>query len=133
MTPIEAKTKAHIYATRRGCLLVFSHVEHPEVGYQIPGGTVEPQEGPIDAAKREFMEETGLDISVTGLRLLGTYKYDMRPFRDEIQERHVFHVELGSIDLPEWQHSESHPHSRGTCGPEVFEFQIGRASCRERV
>lgn len=30
-----------------------------EVGIEIPGGVIEPQEPPFDAAKRELLEETG--------------------------------------------------------------------------
>lgn len=31
-------------------------------GFVLPGGSVEPRERPIDAARREVMEETGLDV-----------------------------------------------------------------------
>lgn len=44
-------------------LLVF---KHPTAGLQLPAGTVEPGETPIEAAKREVYEETGLDLTGDG-------------------------------------------------------------------
>ena len=35
-------------------------VEHPERGWEIPGGHVEPDEEPEEALHRELLEETGL-------------------------------------------------------------------------
>lgn len=40
-------------------LLVF---RHPLVGLQLPAGTVEPGESPVDAARREVAEETGVAV-----------------------------------------------------------------------
>lgn len=37
----------------------------------IPGGGIEPGEEPIEAAKREAFEETGLDVEI--IRKLGTF------------------------------------------------------------
>lgn len=36
-------------------------VEHPERGWEIPGGHIEPGEAPDDAMLRELLEETGLE------------------------------------------------------------------------
>jgi 8-oxo-dGTP pyrophosphatase MutT (NUDIX family) len=38
-------------------------LEHPYAGIQIPAGTVEPNESPEQAVRREIFEETGLTIS----------------------------------------------------------------------
>ena len=54
--------KVTCFITRRGVkgieLLLFNH---PNVGVQIPAGTVEPDEEPEYAARREAAEESGLD------------------------------------------------------------------------
>ncbi len=52
--------KAFAYVTNRGRLLVFSHPNSPDAGMQVPGGTIEGNEQPVDAAMREAQEETGL-------------------------------------------------------------------------
>jgi 8-oxo-dGTP pyrophosphatase MutT (NUDIX family) len=41
-------------------LLVFDHVDTPEAGTQVPAGGVDPDEGLVEAALREVVEETGL-------------------------------------------------------------------------
>ena len=39
-------------------------VEHPERGWEIPGGHLEEDEGPEEALIREVREETGLDCTL---------------------------------------------------------------------
>ncbi len=57
----------------RGRLLVFFHPG--DRGMQLPKGTVEPGESPQDAARRELLEESGIDF--TGrLEPLGTLERD---------------------------------------------------------
>ena len=43
-------------------LLVFQHAGMPEASLQVPGGTVEQGETPIDAVAREVLEESGLPL-----------------------------------------------------------------------
>ena len=43
-------------------LLVFQHAGMPEAGLQVPGGTVEQGETPIEAVAREVLEESGLPL-----------------------------------------------------------------------
>jgi 8-oxo-dGTP diphosphatase len=53
--------KAFIYVTRDARdLLVLAHPDHPEIGLQVPAGTIEAGETPEQAAMREASEETGL-------------------------------------------------------------------------
>ena len=53
--------KVYAYITRNKQLLVFSHVDFPEVGVQVPGGILELDELPESAVLREALEETGLE------------------------------------------------------------------------
>ena len=52
--------KVFAYVTRAEQLLVFRHVDSPEAGIQIPGGTIESGELPEDAVLREAVEAIGL-------------------------------------------------------------------------
>ncbi|MFN7153719.1 MAG: aKG-HExxH-type peptide beta-hydroxylase [Acidovorax sp.] len=113
--------KAAIYVVSDGHLLVFAHPEHPEVGYQIPSGTVKLGESVTTAAVRELTEETGLHIEERMLESLGIFEHDMRPFREERQQRHAFLVQLNSVQRSTWTHWEEHPDTSGAA-PEPFNF-----------
>lgn len=87
---------------------------------QVPGGTVEAGEPVINAARREFEEETGL-TGRTGFRLLGD---SHRPYERDgrVQTLHptYFHLPLED-DLPEtWDHYERDPSGGGS--PILFRF-----------
>ena len=93
--------KVVIYITRGDQLLVFTHPDFPEAGIQVPAGTVEPGEEPVDAARREATEETGLD-GLTDWRFLGEREHDMADVgRDEIQRRFFFHARCDAPNAPE--------------------------------
>jgi len=55
--------------------LNFGLLEHPDLGYQIPSGSVDPDEKVEHAALRELKEETGLDS--VELTQLDTRKYNL--------------------------------------------------------
>jgi ADP-ribose pyrophosphatase YjhB (NUDIX family) len=60
-------------------LLVFEHLDFPEAGIQVPGGSVEPGERPKDAVLREVKEETGIsNLKLVGK--LGVFRKDMGEF-----------------------------------------------------
>ncbi|MCL2371668.1 NUDIX domain-containing protein [Candidatus Saccharibacteria bacterium] len=63
------KLNVHVYgiAVQDGKILIVPQYD----GYDFPGGTLELGETHIDTLKREFKEETGLDIKP--LKLLGVY------------------------------------------------------------
>ncbi len=58
--------KAYGFVLREGGdgreLLVFEHAGQPEAGLQVPGGTVEEGETPLEAVAREVLEESGLPL-----------------------------------------------------------------------
>ncbi|MFI8103484.1 NUDIX domain-containing protein [Streptomyces sp. NPDC086023] len=103
------KAKALCYIVRDGRLLVHRHTDFPweEVGVQVPAGSIREGETPEAAALREAREETGLtDFKV--VRKLGVTSYDMGPYRAEIQERHVFLLELTEPTPARWPSQEDH-------------------------
>lgn len=65
-------------------------VEHPERGWEIPGGHVEFEENPDDAMLRELYEETGLKGTI--LRWNTTY----------YPKGWVAHVVVEDTELLEW-------------------------------
>lgn len=59
-----------------------------------PGGRVEPGESPLDALKREVLEESGLDV-ITG-DLVGVYS---KPYKDDI----VLFIRASVVGRNPWQ------------------------------
>ncbi|PVD04479.1 NUDIX domain-containing protein [Streptomyces sp. CS014] len=109
MSPQTVRQKVLCYIVRDEQLLVFRHADYSweEVGVQVPAGSIREGETPEAAALREAGEETGL----TGFRIirkLGEAEYDMTPYRSELQQRHVFHLEADGPVPDRWDSQEDH-------------------------
>lgn len=57
---------------RRGDAVLLTHQAEPEPEVQLPGGGIDPGEGPLRALHREAMEETGWTLG--RVRRLGAYR-----------------------------------------------------------
>lgn len=80
--------KAVVYMTRSNQLYVFRH-ENPEPGIQVPKGSTQPGETPLEAAIHEAYEESGLQLD--HVHALGEVDMLDTPWRDE--HWHVFWAE----------------------------------------
>jgi 8-oxo-dGTP pyrophosphatase MutT (NUDIX family) len=113
--------KVYAYITQGEQLLVFRHVDAPEAGIQVPGGTVHPGESRPEAVLREAFEETGL----SGLEIvakLGDTWFELAAYgrADEVHRRHFFHLSTSAPLPATWQHEERHPSTGGP--PILFAF-----------
>jgi 8-oxo-dGTP pyrophosphatase MutT (NUDIX family) len=87
---------------------------------QVPGGTVEHEEKPAEAAIREASEESGL-VDLRVVSFLGSFKKDLRCFgRDEIIYAYFYHLETAQVTPSRWKHFELDP-SEGT---DPIEFEL---------
>ncbi|MDI3290753.1 NUDIX hydrolase [Polyangium sp. 15x6] len=65
-----------IIRTTQGRFLVLRELSRP--WWNFPGGKVERDESPIEAARRELMEEVGLDVEPAELELIDHGVFDVR-------------------------------------------------------
>lgn len=114
------KHKVVVYVISREHVLAFYHSDYPEVGYQVPAGTVESGETPQQAAKRELFEEAGLDVPLERFNLLGVESHDMRPFKRELHKRTFYYVTVDEQVSGTWLHHELHANSQLTQFPQSF-------------
>ncbi len=102
--------KVVAYITLGDKLLVFNHRDYPEAGVQVPAGTVEEAEELPDAVLREAEEETGLK-GLTLVKYLGAEDFDAAKVgRDEVHERHFFHLQCANPAPEKWRHWEMTPY-----------------------
>lgn len=87
-------------------------------GYWVPGGAVDPGETFQIAAKRETMEEAGIDIDIKGI--LGI---DYEPHFDYVRMRVVFYAE--PLDLDQMPKSIPNFESAGACWCTAEEISSG--------
>lgn len=117
--------KVYAYILRRDpekyALLVFDHVDFPEAGIQVPGGTVEPGESLPEAAIREVQEETGL-LGLNLIGNLGATHHDLNQYGlAGVHERHYFLFTLSESTPDSWIGYETDP-SDGSPGPIALKF-----------
>jgi len=108
------RNRVFTYITQSDQLLVFDHVDYPDAGIQVPGGTIEENENPQDAALREAEEETGIE-TYCDISLLANLSIDMRPFgKDEKLDAWFFHLRTNEKSGERWRHAETSPSGGGT-------------------
>lgn len=112
--------KVYAYITRADRLLVFRHIDHPQAGNQVPGGTVEAGESYKAALWREVGEETGLSgLAFSGL--VGRQRIAFPSGEGAVLHlRRFYHLRLKAETEERWRHVEQHA-SDGS-GPLEFEF-----------
>lgn len=81
-------------------LLVFTHRVPDAPDVQVPGGTIEPDETPLDGAVREAREETGLSRFDTP-RLLAE---EVWHGPEETVECYFVHLPLAEVAPDSWEH-----------------------------
>ena len=119
MVTVTFKHKVYAYITHSNRLLVFRHVDVPDAGVQVPGGTMEEGEVPEEAAMREAFEETGLP----GLRMrafLGDTLHVV-PEQGITHRRYFYHLVCDETPPERWRHDELDP-SDGSPAPITFAF-----------
>jgi 8-oxo-dGTP diphosphatase len=101
------RRKVYAYITHGHRLLIFSHVDAPEAGTQVPGGTLEEGEDPALGVLREAEEETGL----RGLRLVSLLGEREHPIPElgEVHHRYYYHLICGGTPPETWEHREMYP------------------------
>ncbi len=87
--------------TSKKQILAFSHKDHPDVPLQVPGGTLEEGEDPLDGLKREVWEESGI-TDLQEVKKLGEADI-YNPEADE--EYHAYFYRCAtSLEKDGWDH-----------------------------
>ncbi|KZK75695.1 hypothetical protein PsAD46_05431 [Pseudovibrio sp. Ad46] len=122
-TTLQPRHKAYVYMTCGTHLLVFDEPETDIAGtLQVPGGTLDPGESYLQAAKREFEEETGLRVSGALEQFTGhDFLYDdALTSGPELHRRKFFHLKIQEKAKLTWDHYEMSPNDGGD--PILFRF-----------
>jgi 8-oxo-dGTP diphosphatase len=123
MMPV-LQRKVLAYVTHGGRLLVFRRPES-EAGIQVPAGTIEEGEEPIDAVLREAREETGLeDLTVDAFlgESVRTFPEPRPDFPSGVTyHRYIYHLRCHGNPPETWRHYEQFP-SEGPSDPIPYDF-----------
>ncbi len=103
--------KAYVYLTCGTELLVFIEPDHSNPDLQVPGGTLDPGESYLQAAIREFAEETGLSLDIA-LEAFADQDFifeNVPGSQTGLHRRRHFHGTVGNKPASEWEHYEMTP------------------------
>lgn len=64
----DPKVAAGVLVEQDGKVLLVRRINEPQQGmWSFPAGFIDAYENPVEAARRECLEETGLEVEITGL------------------------------------------------------------------
>lgn len=113
------RNRVYLYIVNSNELLVLKHTDFPELGLQIPGGTVEFYECPLQAATREATEETGL-IDLGAPKFLGSSVVQSQRADEDLLEAWFYLIDAYGEVQRTWKHVERH--ASGNMGDVRFEL-----------
>lgn len=117
---MEIKQKSLAYITFKEELLVFRQPDFPEAGIQVPKGTIEDGDTPLETIIREIEEETGIHYTDSPEYLGETETIVHSGNATYIEHRHFFHCPLKIKPKERWNHYEYHAKGKET--PILFSF-----------
>lgn len=115
----------------------FVMVRHCDRGWEMPGGRIASGESPEEAARREFLEETGLSFSpiasrelVGGRVFFGKAEGRMEPAAGEIAEVGLFEQLPDDLSFPAVEYDEMLSEARQVLKNYINRNPIGDTSPR---
>ncbi len=130
MSELKTLDKAFAYITRGDEILVFLQPDFPEIGLQVPGGTVEQGSSrPRRCCERYTRRPDSAHFSESVF--LGEREFDARPYgKPEIHRRHFFHLVAPGLPQDRYQHFELHSRLQRPVAFDLFWLPLEEASRR---